>query len=160
MEVVMKLLIAADGDSLDSRVARRFGNAAWYFLIDADSLEWTATRRSRDIGSILQWAFEGGAKIVVAGHVGARMLNNCRAFGFGCAHARTISISEAVSRHTRGELHTVPVPQTGLPILGWFPWRPFASLSFPRLAPRPWWVHDPVTPRGRHHLQQLSGRGH
>lgn len=154
----MKLLIAAEGDSPDSRVARRFGSATWYFLFDTDTFSWTAMRRSREQGTVLQWGYEAGVKAVVVGHPGPQLLASCRAFGFTCARARSISVRDAAERYARGELHTVPVPQTGLAVAGWFPWRPFASMNIPRLAVPRWW--NPVTPRGRHHVQQLAGRGH
>ncbi len=155
----MKLLIPADGDSPDSLVARRFGNAAWYFLVDSDSFAWTALCRSRDIGSIFRWAHEAGAKRVVVGHPGPRLMASCRAFGFECSRAPAISVRDAAERFASGALHAITIPQTGLPIRGWVPWQPFVSLNVPRLASPKWWT-TVTPPRRHHHLQQLAGRGH
>lgn len=155
----MKLLIPADGDSPDSLVARRFGNAAWYFLIDSDSFAWTALRCTRDSGSIFRWAYEAGAKRVVVGHPDPRLMASCRAFGFECSRARSISVRDAAEKFASGALHAITIPQTGLPITGWVPWRPFVSMNVPRPASPRWWT-TVTPPRRHHHLQQLAGRGH
>ncbi|MFQ5797081.1 MAG: NifB/NifX family molybdenum-iron cluster-binding protein [Bacteroidota bacterium] len=34
----MKILIAADGNTLDSRISKRFGKGAWYLIVDLETM--------------------------------------------------------------------------------------------------------------------------
>lgn len=159
----MKLLIAADGPTLESLVAKRFGHALSYLTVDSDSKELLAVRSGGQVSRtmIIRAAATAGITTVITGGIGPQAYallstNNMRA-----VHAREMTAGEAVDKFSRGELKVLDVEtlrQTAEEHELHRKEHRQQVKTGKHASPKS--GITPVTPRGKHHLQQFSGRGH
>ena len=159
----MKLLVAAEGNTLDALVARKFGHATVFLEIDPATLEFKVLKNAehsrKDI--VLEQAAEDGVTAVVTGSMGPRAVSLLSAQKMQAVFAPGITIREAAEGFLQGRLKTMDPEALAQ-----------ASEEHEHLAQQGRLEHrrggkgktpgqvKPPTPRGRHHLQQFGGRGH
>ena len=160
----MRLLVAAEGNTLDARVAPRFEKAPWYLLVDTDTLSLEAiSNNSPDARRhIVPRAKGSGVNTVVAGGLGMHAHGLMWSNDMAVAVVHSASVREAVERLEKNELK----------LLGALDLRHIADEHTVRrdqrriLSGKKGGMKQSrktligVTPRGQHHLQQLAGRGH
>jgi predicted Fe-Mo cluster-binding NifX family protein len=107
----MKILITAQGPSLDSEVDARFGRGAFYLLVNTDNLEHVAldneSGRSATQGAgvqAAQRAAEAGAEALLTGHVGPKAHQTLTAAGIAIYSNVTGTVREAVESFRQGTL--------------------------------------------------------
>jgi len=71
----MKIAITSTGETLDSRVDPRFGRAAWFIIVDSDSMEFEAV--ANDNVSAVGGAGISSAKVVIDKGAQAVLTGNC-----------------------------------------------------------------------------------
>jgi predicted Fe-Mo cluster-binding NifX family protein len=148
----MKTLIATEGNTLDSCVARRFERAGWYLIVDDTMNILGALHHAapRDYHKVLVKAAQENIGTVVAGKIGFGSLQIMASFDLKAAFARGMSARGAIDMLSAGELKAFVIQE---------------KKSRPRFTRRqnPSNMHgsSPVGAlRSEHHLQQYSGRGH
>jgi len=156
----MKLLIAADGSAMTGRVARRFERAVWYVLVDDEKGIFGAVRNDTpmDHARILVRAANEGVTIVVTDKLGRKTVRHLLSHHLRVAAGRGLTIREVMEKSLRGELHSLTEEELHQQVEV----RPVSTVPVPRQkrAPRTHIIAVGGTPRGQHHLQQYSGRGH
>jgi predicted Fe-Mo cluster-binding NifX family protein len=157
----MNILVASEGSSLEHRVAAKFAGAAWYLVVDVDTLEATVLPRTAfdNRHEVIVRAAALGAGAVVTGHIGPAFLHQLLESRMMLASAHGVSVLEAVQRYRQGVLKVLGEADLRA-LLEEHRTRPAAvrggGVKKGRTSST---AFDPVTPRGRHHLQQYSGRG-
>jgi predicted Fe-Mo cluster-binding NifX family protein len=159
----MKLLVAAEGNTLDDRVARKFGHATVFLELDPATLELRrlehAEHSRKDF--VLEQAAKNGVTAVVTGTMGPRAISLLSAQNMQAVFAPGATIREAAEGFLHGKLKTLDPAALAQ-----------ATEEHEHLARQGRLEHRqggkgkapgqvrPPTPRGRHHLQQFGGRGH
>lgn len=160
----MKTLIAADGDTLESRISKRFGKAAWYLIVDSGPLEVSTfqNREPRDHHEIVPKAAEHGVTTIITGNIGPRSYDLISSFNMQIALARNMSAREAIEKLKKGELKILDAPTLKQSVEEHEFLRRGRREQFGRGGKRGGSKGGFAagTPRGRHHLQQYGGRGH
>jgi len=158
----MKLLIASDGSAMTSRVARRFERAAWYVFVDDGKGVLDAVRNETpmDHTRILARAVREDISTVVTDKLGKKTVRHLVSHHLRAAFGRGLTVREVMEKSLRGELHSLTeeelqrqVDESSRPVS-------MVPLARQVRARREKTVSAAGTPRGQHHLQQYSGRGH
>lgn len=85
----MKLIITAQGPSLESAVERRFGRCAWLILFDTETKQWEGFQNpgvSQSGGAgvaAAQFVVDKGAEVVISGDFGPNASRAFEAAGIG-----------------------------------------------------------------------------
>lgn len=160
----MKILIAADGNTLDSRLSKRFGKAQWYLIVDDESLDVKAAQNvgPRDHHDIVPKAAAEGVETVITGNIGPRSYELMSSNNLKVALARNISAREALERLKKNDLRMLDAPTLKQSVEEHELHRRERRQQFGKGGARGRGKQGfvSVTPRGRHHLQQYGGRGH
>jgi predicted Fe-Mo cluster-binding NifX family protein len=159
----MKLLIAAEGTTLDHHVARKFSHATDFLEVDPSTTEITpvkhAERSRKDL--VLEQAASHGITTVVTGTMGPRAVSLLSAQKMQVVFAPGLTVREAIDGFIHGRLKVMEPDMLAQ-----------AAEEHEHLAQQGRLEHrhgqkgttpaqvKPPTPRGRHHLQQFGGRGH
>lgn len=109
----MKVVIAANGPTLDSSVAKRFGHAPYYLLVDSATLELQVIEnREHDDEThvIIPHMTEQGAEVFVTGNIGPHAFQLVRSLHRQVALARHMPAREALDKLQRGELEWLNAP--------------------------------------------------
>ena len=159
----MKFLIASVGNRLDSFVAKRFEHAAWYLIVDMDTLAVDTTQHLTPHvrHAVLLKAAVEKVHAVVAGKIGETSLKLIRTHDMQVALVHGMSVRNAMERITSHEIKLVEAEEIERE-------RGIVVGTVQRLIPK---VRNAKTPlagtispsdsaRGQHHLQQYGGRGH
>lgn len=160
----MKVLIATDGKKLEHGVARRFGKASWYMIVDVDTndIELFPNLKLEDHHEIVPKASERGVSTIITGNIGPRSYDLISSLNLRVALARNMSARDAIERLKQGTLKTLDAPTLR------------RNLEAHEIIAqgRRWQAGKggkltkgkggfaTATPRGQHHLQQYGGRGH
>lgn len=159
----MKVLVAADGATLNSRVAKRFGHATCFLVADARYQEILSVHSGRDQrAALVAAAASDGIGIVIAGGIGPHGFDLLTANGMAMAVARSMTVRNALEKFSRGHLRTLGGPTVHRAMEE----HTLHKLEHRHQSHRREWVHTQEmnaaagTQRGRYHLQQLAGRGH
>lgn len=160
----MKFLIAADGKTLESNVAKRFGKARWYLVVDSDTndVEQFPNLKIDDHHDIVPKAVERGVDTVITGNVGPRSFELISFHNLRIALARNTSVQDAMNRLHQGALRILDAPTVlkNLEELELFRKGRRDQSRKGSHSPRGKGAYASATPRGQHHLQQYGGRGH
>lgn len=159
----MKVLIAADGTSWESVVARRFEKAVWYLVIDSETKELEVYQNvfPHNHCNILLLASRLRVPVIVAGGMDTATARLMLSLNFRFGVATRITVRQTLEVMTTGLLQITDVSRfrKGLPIGG----TARRGTPSPR-AKRPTAGGMPVvtgaTSHVHHHLQQYGGRGH
>jgi len=158
----MKLLLAAEGNTLDSRIARRFEKADWYLFVDADKDNVVAVpnlehRRHHDI---IPKAVGQGITTIITGNPGPRSCNLISSLNMSVALVCHVTGREAIQKIQKGELPILDAATLKHHLEDQAMRRKGLRAVHTGAGMRGKGYVAQVTPRGHHHLQQLSGRGH
>jgi predicted Fe-Mo cluster-binding NifX family protein len=160
----MKVLIASEGSTLESPVAKRFGKATWYLIVDVETetVNPVQNLRIEDHHDIVPKAATDGVATVITGNIGPRSYELISTHNLQVAHCRELSGREALERLKHGELKILDAPTVKRNVEEHELLRQGRREQFEKgkrfaggkgVSPR-------TTSRGRHHLQQYGGRGH
>ncbi len=159
----MKVLVAAEGKTLDNRVARKFSHASWYLEVDSETQAFTA-RQDPDHAQkqeILQEAAANGVTAVIIGHIGPHGFGLLSANGLHAAFAPGASAREALEELLEGKLKMLDAPTIAQSLEDRERRKKATRLEHARHQKnKPGGGYSGPTQRGRHHLQQFGGRGH
>ncbi len=121
----MKVLVMADGDTLDSPVSAVFARAPYYLIVDTDTWEVEATLNPA-VGAAggagvqaAQFAASKGVQAVIAGRVGPNALGALQAANIPVYVTGPTTVKDAVQAFVDGKLtqYTAVAPQP--PAYGW-----------------------------------------
>jgi predicted Fe-Mo cluster-binding NifX family protein len=148
----MKILVAAEGNTLESQVSKRFERSGWFLFIDTEvhTLEALQPRTPRDQHTMLSRAAQLRVSAVIAGRINFGNLRLLSSLNVHVAYAHNMSARQALEKLDNGELQALVVPKQ--------------TRNLPRgknqktAGFRQRFAAG--TPRGQHHLQQYAGRGH
>lgn len=108
----MKYLVAAENDSLDARISRRFGHAPFYLLIDSDSYEFETIKgnaehnHSKAFMPLLSREIHG----VISGNIGPGVFDKLKTANQLVYPCIGLSVLEAVEKVKNGELQPLTSP--------------------------------------------------
>lgn len=109
----MKVLIAAQGTTLDSPVAKRFGHAPYYLNVDLDSMEIHVIDNAEhhdETHAIIPQMAKNGVKVFITGNIGPHAFELANSLNRQVALARKMSAREALEKLQRGELKILTAP--------------------------------------------------
>lgn len=113
----MKLAISSKGKSLDSEIDPRFGRAAFFVLIDPETMDFEIIENKQNLqlpqGAGIQTAqtvVERGATIVLTGNCGPKAFQVLQATGIKVAVGISGTIKDAVIRFKQGKMNYVQAP--------------------------------------------------
>ena len=109
----MKVLIAVQGTTLDSPVAKRFGHAPYYLKLDLDTqqIQLIDNAESHDeTHAIIPQMVEDGVKVFITGNIGPNAFELTHSLNLQVALARQMSAGEALERLQRGDLEILTGP--------------------------------------------------
>lgn len=107
----MKVAVTSSGKNLDSTVDPRFGRAAYFLIVDADSLEFEVVENSDNInafkGAGIQAAVtisNKGAKVLLTGYCGPNAFKTLAAANIKVINDMSGTVKEAVAAFKEGKL--------------------------------------------------------
>ncbi len=159
----MRVLISADGPTLDAGVAHRFEKAGWFLLVDPHSLVIEPFHHllPHDQDGLLRNAGAEGVAGVIAGRIGALAFGLLRAQEIPVYAGEGMTVREAIAGLNRGLLAERSEPDRRTATL------PAGQRMFFLPRRREGEIHRPApeaagggSERGKHRLQQYGGRGH
>jgi predicted Fe-Mo cluster-binding NifX family protein len=159
----MKLMIATSGKTLEDIVARKFGHAKYFLEVDPETMAYGAVENPGHTGKqeLFQKAAADGVAAIITGNIGPRGFALLNAHSMEVAFAAGIPVREAVTKYLRGELKILDAPTIANALEERDVARKQKRLEHnKRLSAKGPGFSKGATPRGRHHLQQLGGRGH
>ncbi|MEW6328165.1 MAG: NifB/NifX family molybdenum-iron cluster-binding protein [Thermodesulfobacteriota bacterium] len=113
----MKIAISAKGKGLDNEIDPRFGRAAYFIIVDPETLEFKAVDNTQNIeamqGAGIQAArtiVEEGANVLLTGHCGPKAFVTLQAARINVAVNVTGTVREAVEKFKRGEISYTASP--------------------------------------------------
>ena len=109
----MKILIAVQGTTLDSPVAKRFGHAPYYLTVDLDSRQIQVIDNAEphdETHAIIPQMAENGVKLFITGNIGPTAFELTQSLNLQVALARKMSAREALDKLQRGELEILTGP--------------------------------------------------
>lgn len=108
----MKYLIAASAPSLDAKIAKRFGHAPYYLLLDPETYDFVAIEGpGSDAPSYRIGRFAGkGVDRVLLGNVGPQAFNSLASAGWSVYSCIGVSVREAVDRVRNGAVPILEAP--------------------------------------------------
>jgi len=109
----MKVLIAAQGTSLDSPVAKRFGHAPYYLVVDSASMQVQVvdnTKHHDETHAIIPQMAKIGVEVFITGNIGPHAFELTRSLDRQVALARKMSARESLEKLQRGKLEILIAP--------------------------------------------------
>jgi predicted Fe-Mo cluster-binding NifX family protein len=109
----VKVLIAANGPTLDSAVAKRFGHAPYYLCVDAATMQVQTidNREHHDkTHAIICRMVRQGVDVFVTGNIGPNAFRLARSLKRPVVLARKMLASEALDKLQRNELEILSAP--------------------------------------------------
>jgi predicted Fe-Mo cluster-binding NifX family protein len=110
---MMKVVIAANGPTLDSPVAKRFGHAAYYLLVDSATLELQIIENREhddETHAIIPQLAGQGAEVFITGNIGPHAFQLIRSLQRQVTLARRMPARQALDKLQRGELELLNAP--------------------------------------------------
>ena len=108
----MKILLATDGKTLESKIAKRFGHANYYLIFDSESKKLDVRANSGhddNHSSLLNLANEGVSKFIV-GNIGPNAFNVLNKANSKVYLARKYEAKEALEKFFNDELEELTNP--------------------------------------------------
>jgi predicted Fe-Mo cluster-binding NifX family protein len=111
-------LIAADGTTLDSAVAKRFGHASYYLYVDAstgqiqviENTDHDHDDHNEESHDIIPQMVQQGADVFITGNIGPHAFDLVKSLNRQVAVARKMSVAEALENLQDGELEFLHAP--------------------------------------------------
>jgi len=108
---VMKIVLSAQGPSMDDNVDPRFGRAKFFICVDSETGDFTAHDNTQNLnaaqGAGIQAASnvaELGADVVITGNVGPKAFSALQAGSIKIYTGATGSVKEALELYNAGKL--------------------------------------------------------
>ena len=109
----MKVLIAANSSTLDSPVAKRFGHAPYYLVVNTVTMQVQVIDNGEhddETHAIIPHMVGQGVEVFITGNIGPNAFKLIQALKRQVALARRMSAGEALGRLQRGELDILSAP--------------------------------------------------
>jgi predicted Fe-Mo cluster-binding NifX family protein len=108
----MKIAFGADGNTLESKVARRFGHAEYYVVYDTETDTQEAIENTEDnhSHSVLYKLLVKGTKIFIVGNIGPHAYEIVKSGDAKIFLARNKTLKEALGFYQKGELKELYEP--------------------------------------------------
>lgn len=108
----MKVLVASTGESLDSKVAKRFGHAPCFIISKGGAAEYEVLQNehSGENHEMIYEAAKKGVEMFVTGNIGPHAFDIIRSLGLNVALARGMSVSGALKKLHNNELQILSAP--------------------------------------------------
>ena len=109
----MKALIAADGPTLDSIVAKRFGHAPYYLYVDVDTKQVQVienTNHDDETHAMISQMAQQGVDVFITGNIGPHAFELVKSLDQRVALARKMSAAEALEKLQKDELEILQAP--------------------------------------------------
>ena len=111
----MNVVIAADGPTLESRVAKRFGHAPYYLYVDTNAgqvraIENTSHDHDDETHAIISQMVQQGAEVFITGNIGPHAFALVRSLERQVALARKMSAAVALEKYQKSELEILKAP--------------------------------------------------
>ena len=109
----MKIIVSAEGPSIDAQVSLRFGRAPYFILIDTETmnveiLENPFVNQMSGVGiQVAQLVAEKGVEVIITGHVGPKAFEALRQAGIQIVSVNGGSVKEAIDAFKEGKLSSV-----------------------------------------------------
>jgi len=106
-----KYLVASSGDTLDSKVSKRFGHSGYFLIVDPGNMELEAVpgvgdEESQPVGSFLNT----GIKKVIVGNIGPSAYHEIISSGGAVYLCRNMSVLEAIKKVESGDVPPMEKP--------------------------------------------------
>lgn len=109
----MKIAISAEGNNLSDKLDQRFGRAAWFLIVDPETMEYEAV----DNGSVAssggagisaaQNVVDKGVDVIITGNVGPNAMNILKVAEVSIYKGQLGSIRENIAMLKEGKLELV-----------------------------------------------------
>jgi predicted Fe-Mo cluster-binding NifX family protein len=116
-ELMMKIVVSANGPDLEAQVDPRFGRAPYFILIDPDTLEFEAVINRQNLQAAQGAGIQAAALVarhrpqaVVTGNCGSKAYHTLVAAGIPVVLGVGGSVREAVQQYQQGKLKPAPGP--------------------------------------------------
>lgn len=112
----MRTAVTSTGETLDSEVDPRFGRAAFFLVVDTDSMDFSAIKNDNVAAaggagiSSAKAVIDAGAEAVLTGNCGPNAEQTLRAAGVKLYTGATGTVSNAVELLKRGQLSEAEGP--------------------------------------------------
>lgn len=113
----MKIAVTASGNTLDSPVDPRFGRAAFFTVVDADTGAFEVHDNAQNLNAAQGAGIQAaetvsrlGAEVVITGHCGPKAFRALRAANIQIVVGANGTVREAVERFKKGELKAAGTP--------------------------------------------------
>lgn len=105
----MKIAVSSQGKSLDSEVDPRFGRAAFFLIVEPDTLDFEAVDNSAGLNALrgagiqaAKTVVDKGARVVLTGKCGPKAFSVLEAAGVEVNLNVAGTVRDAVQRYTEG----------------------------------------------------------
>lgn len=112
MSATEKYLVAANGSGLDAKVSARFGHAAYYLIVEPETMEFAAlpgVGEDEPSPPVGQFVTEGLSSVITA-NIGPGAYADIAASGLRAYICRGMTVREAVEKVRSGEMAPAPKP--------------------------------------------------
>jgi predicted Fe-Mo cluster-binding NifX family protein len=113
----MKIAITSSGKTLDSQVDPRFGRAAYFILVDADTNAFEVYDNEQNLNApqgagihAAETVSRLGAEAVITGQCGPKAFHALQAAGIRVATGAQGTVREAVEQFRKGEIKPTDAP--------------------------------------------------
>jgi predicted Fe-Mo cluster-binding NifX family protein len=113
----MKIAISSKGSNLEAEVDPRFGRAAFFILIDPETMNYETLENKQNLNlpqgagiQASQTIVEGGAKVLLTGNCGPKAFQVLQAAGVKVAVGMSGTVKEVVSRFKQGKMDFAQTP--------------------------------------------------
>lgn len=113
----MKIAISAKGDSLSAEIDPRFGRAAFFILVDPDTMHYAVVENKQNLqlpqGAGIQAAqtiVESGANILLTGNCGPKAFKVLKVTGIKVAVGISGTLIDAVTLFKQGKINYAETP--------------------------------------------------
>ncbi len=107
----MKIAVTSNGKDLNAEVDPRLGRAAYFLIIDPDTMDYTAVENAQNMqlpqGAGIQAGktlVENGANVVLTGNCGPKAFKVLESAGVKIVINAKGSVKEAIDKYKNGEL--------------------------------------------------------
>lgn len=108
----MLIAIGSDGNNLESKVAKRFGHAAFYIIFNTEdkSFEAMGNKDEDHTHAELSELLEKGVEVFIVGNIGPHAFDLLIDGGAEVYLARKMRVKEAIDKYSSGELNKLTEP--------------------------------------------------
>lgn len=109
----MKIAVSSQGNTLESQMDPRFGRAAWFMLIDPDTMEHEALDNAAAMAgggagiSAAQTLVDRCVSVVITGNVGPNAMNVLKAAGVAVYRGTAPTVRENAALYQKGALELI-----------------------------------------------------